>query len=145
MLSETDDRTLMALRIIWVAMVAGQIGFGVVIFMVGPHMQAWADPHLVRLLFYIALGMLILDVPLVYLVRAMIYRTRRAPDGTVNIRAYMTGNIVFYALLECVSFVALVGWMMSHGQGPHVWIAAAALALQALNFPTGAPLTGGGF
>lgn len=145
MLSETDDRTLMALRIIWVALVAGQVGFGVVIFMVGPHMKEWPDLHMVRMLFYIALIALVLDVPFAYLARAMIYRGKREPDGTVNIRAYMTGNIVFYALLEGVSFFALVGWMMSHGQGPHVWVAAAALALQALNFPTGAALAGGGF
>jgi hypothetical protein len=87
--------------------------------------------------------MLAVLVPTAYIVRGIVYRMGRR-DGVLSPAAYANGNIIFYAMCEAVGMFAIVGAFLNGGRGPHLIVAAAAMAVQVLNFPTGAPLRDAG-
>src|SRR5436309_3124256 len=90
-------QTLLALRIIWAALLLGQLVFlGVLITALWGH-QRTHDEHVVKVIFYVSIVMLVTVVPIGWFVRGFIYRAGRTREGitTVPPSAYTTGNIVF--------------------------------------------------
>jgi hypothetical protein len=127
---------LRVLRIIWAALLMGQLMFLVVAMTFGRASQ----PGDQTLLFYIAAGMLVMITPLAYLLRAQTYASGRQADGSISGSAYATGNILFWAMFEGVGMFSIVGVMLNGGRGPHLFVTAVALAMQIVNFPTGRPM-----
>jgi hypothetical protein len=130
---------LRVLRIIWFALLLGQVMFLIVAttFAASPDQR---DEGLV--LFYVAVGMLVVLTPIAFLVRGQIYARGRGPDGRVAGGAYATGNIIFWAMFEGVGMLSIVGALLNGGRGPHLFVTAAALAMHVVNFPTGRPMRG---
>jgi hypothetical protein len=128
--------SLAALRMIWAALILGPIVFGVVVMTIAAQRQANAQP----ILLYIAIGMLATMVPVAYVVRSIVYRNGRTPEGAVSPTAYATGNILFWAMCEGSAFFSLVCAMQTNDRGTPFLLAGIALAAQIANFPTGRPL-----
>jgi hypothetical protein len=131
---------LMTMRIIWAALLMGQVMFIGVTLVVGPN-QKPADATAARMVLWVSVIMLATLVPVAYVVRAIIYRGGKQEDGTVSAQAYATGNIIFWAMCEGVGMCAITGALLNGGRGPHFIVAAIAMAVQVLNFPTGAALS----
>ena len=133
------QQQLTVLRIIWAALLMGQAIFLVVTLTIGKNM-AGIDPHMANLLLYCAIGMLVVLVPMAYVVRAMIYRNGRGEDGLIAPEQYASGNVVFWAMCEGVGIAAITFGLLNRGQGPVLFVAAIAIAVQVVNFPTGSAM-----
>ena len=134
----TPAAQLRVLRIIWAALLLGQVVF----LIVATTVAAEREPRDQTLLFYVAAGMLVIVTPVAYLLRAQSYARGRGADGAVAGGAYATGNILFWAMFEGVGMFSIVGAMLNGGRGPHLFVTAVALAIQIANFPTGRPMRG---
>jgi hypothetical protein len=132
--------SLMTLRIIWFALLMGQVIFlAIVLWLIRQPGQA-AEPQVRRTLFIIAAVMLATAIPVGYFLRMRLYERGRESDGSVSPGAYGSGNIIFYALCEGPSLFAIVGILLSREPMPFIILTLVAMAAQAVNFPTGAPL-----
>src|SRR5437588_874050 len=129
---------IVVVRIIWAALLMGEILFMVIAMAIGPN-QREPDPDQIRLLFYVATAMAVSIIPIGLFIRALTFRKGRR-NGSLTPEAYLAGNIILWATCEGTAFFSLVGLLMNRGHGPHLFIAIAAMAVQALTFPTGAPL-----
>jgi hypothetical protein len=143
--SEQQTR-LTVLRIIWFALLMGQLMFfGVIVFVFWNQPPAGAPPRderFLQTLFYIGVAMLVTTLPVGWMLRANVFRLGRQRAGTSGVPApaYVTGNILFWAMCEGASFFGLVGAMLNGGPWPHLVVSIIAMAAQALTFPTGAPM-----
>ncbi len=126
---------LMVLRIIWGALLMGQVVFMFVALTAG-HGQSGTD---VKLLERACAGMFIVIVPTAFVLRKVIYRGN-SPGGDLTMAGYSTGNILFWAMCEGVSFFGLVITFQSGTPGLAFAIAVAAMIVQIVNFPTGGPV-----
>jgi hypothetical protein len=138
----TPEQSLRTLRIIWAALLLGQVVFLVIVMWLirQPAERSTITPELRRTLFILAAAWLVLAVPIGYLIRWKTYEKGRAPDGSVSPGGYATGNIILLALCEGVSLFAIVGILLSRQVTPFMYITLLAIAVQAVNFPTGGPL-----
>jgi hypothetical protein len=135
----TPAGTLLVTRIIWAALLMGQVIFLVIVLTIGPGF-AEPDPELMQILLYVLFAMLVTMVPIAYVVRGVIYNKGRR-DG-VQPQAYATGNILFLAMCEGVGFAGLTFALLNRGGGPHLIVALIAMAVQVINFPTGRAMRG---
>jgi hypothetical protein len=138
--SPNPPPSLIALRIIWAALIAGPVIFAAVVLNLTAHQK---PKTLEPALLYFDVAWLAVAIPVAYIVRAIIYRKGRAPNGTVTAAAYGTGNIIFWAMCEGSAFLSLVCTMLNGGHGTPLLLAGIALAVQIANFPTGQPLREG--
>jgi hypothetical protein len=124
---------LMVNRIIWAAMILGEVCFMVVlgvIFSQGKEAPTKPEPVLI-----IADAVLLAVAFLVALfVRVMIFQKARRGQMSA-VQAFGTGNILVLAACEGAAFFGLVICLINHSFGPSMWVVAVALALQIVNFP----------
>jgi hypothetical protein len=134
--------SLVTLRIIWAALLLGQLTFlGIVVWLIRqPGARAPVSPDLRRTLFILCAAWLVMAVPVGYFIRLKMFEKDRRPDGSVAPASYASGNIIFWALCEGVSLFAIVGILLAREMAPFIYITLIAVAVQAINFPTGAPL-----
>ena len=138
----TRAARLRVLRIIWAALLMGQLMFLAVIMLV-----IWPNdpdreplPPEQRNVFLIVLGVMLLGMlPASYLIRRSLYG-QPTGDGGIAPERYATGNIIFWAMSEGVGLFALVCMLLDRKPWPFLAIALVAMANQAINFPTGGPL-----
>jgi hypothetical protein len=135
----TDPRgVLMTLRIIWGALLMGQIiFFGVIVFVLWPQHRRTMDEQTLRLLFYVECAMLLTMIPVGFALRSITFRNGRDERGNVRPGAYSTGNILLWAMCEGVSFFGLVGAMLNNAPWPHLIVTIIAVVVQLITFPTG--------
>ena len=134
------------LRIIWAALLLGQLIFMVAIALViwpGQTPESRPGPEQMKILQTVAWAMLFVMLPASYVARRIIYGK---PDdrGRVPPEKYVIGKIVEWAMLEGVSFLALVGMMLEGKALPFLWVALIAMINQVINFPTGTAMEGTG-
>src|SRR5687768_1818121 len=132
------ETRLRVLRIIWAALLMGQVMFlGVIVALLWPSRTPGQTltPQVRQLLLYVATAMLVGAIGLGYLVRRMMYKT--APDGTVAMANYGGGNIILWAMCEGVSMFALVAMLLDGKPWPFLAISLVAMANQVITFPTG--------
>ena len=127
----------MPLRIIWAALLMGQIMFLVITLTVGKSTKPAIDAQMANILLYCAIAMLAVMVPMAYLVRGLVYRKGHGDDGLIGPGQYATGNILLWAMCEGVGLAAITFAFINGGQGPVLFVAAVAIAVQVVNFPTG--------
>jgi hypothetical protein len=130
------QKQLMVLRVIWAAMLIGEVTFMFIALIMGPKLTSETDT---ALLARVAAGMLVVMIPSAFVVRQIMYRGG-SNDGVVTIAAYSSGNIIFWAMCEGVSFFGLVVTLLAGKPGLAFAVAVVAMAVQILNFPTGGPL-----
>ena len=134
---------LTLLRIAWGAMLLGQLTFaavvGALLFLSGDAEGSMVDAGFAHTLFLIAVGLIIVAVPVALFVRNQVYKANWVgnaitPDG------YFNGNIVLFAVMDGVASLALVGLFVTAGHWGFAAVAAAAILAHGANFPTGRPL-----
>ncbi|HZL36090.1 MAG TPA: hypothetical protein VFC78_12310 [Tepidisphaeraceae bacterium] len=131
-------KALMTLRIIWFALMMGQlVFFAIIVVAILPTVH---PAHVQPMLNWVSVAMLITAAPITFFIRAMIFRRFRAEDG-VRRAGYCTGNIVFWAGCETATFFGLVVAMINGSLWPTIWVVAIALLLQVLTFPTAGGLS----
>ena len=124
---------LATMRIVWFALLFGQFIFlamivtGMVPLQKNPNPQ----PILVEL-DWIMLATL---VPGAFAFRLFVFR-RFQIDGRIPIPVYGTGNMIFWAACEGVSFAGMVFAIVNGSLNPTLPIIVIAMALQASTFPT---------
>jgi hypothetical protein len=123
-------------RIVWAAMLLGQVAFLFVIVALWNNESFLTDPKTGRLLFLVSLVMLIGLVPLAYFIRGQVYK-KHWVDRAVTPNGYLTGNIVFLAVCEAVSFTGLASTLFYGEFWPAILPSVAAMVVQAANLPNG--------
>ncbi|MCE9588934.1 MAG: hypothetical protein K8S99_00235 [Planctomycetes bacterium] len=134
---ELAGRTLLTLRIVWFALLTGPLVFlGVVVMIISngrPPQQG------MEIMTFVAAGMLFTMVPTGYFVRMQFYKRFWRGDA-VDPTGYFTGNLLLFALCEAVAFFGLVATLAQREWRWPAVIAGAAMLVQLVNFPTGAPM-----
>ena len=138
----SPQQSLRTLRIIWAALLMGQVVFLVIVMWLirQPADRPAIDADLRRTLLIICAAWLVMALPIGYFIRMKAYEKGRTPDGAVAPSSYATGNIVLFALCEGASLFAIVGILLTRHIAPFSYITLVAIAVQAVNFPTGGPL-----
>jgi hypothetical protein len=126
---------LMALRLIWAAMLIGPLVFLVMLvgFILPHHAVPFNEPRM-KMMFMACMTILVTALPIAYALRALTYG-KKLEDGTIPVSRYMTGNIIFWAICEGLAFFALICVMLNGTMTPFVWLALFVIANQAVNFP----------
>ena len=134
--NQTPGQRLSALRIIWGALLIGQIIYLLITLSISKTMSPppVGQP---QLFLYIAVGMLAVLVPTGFALRAAIYRQGRRPGGLIAPANYATGNIIFWAMCEGVGFAAITFGLINRAEGGHLFVAVIAMAILLANFPSG--------
>ena len=140
----TAKQALVTTRIIWAAMLAGEVMFLVVILKVVLPGRT-EPPHVQPLFTLIGAVMLASMVPMAFVARGIVFRRGRVSDGgggedRIAPAAYATGNIIFWAACEGVAFFGLVTAVLNGTLWPSIVITAIAMGLQAGTFPFGGRL-----
>lgn len=141
-LTYTDENrraTLMVLRVVWLALLVGQLGFGAVVIFMAMRAEPTDQAHLGGQMLAIAGGVLIGAIGLGYFVRNQSYK-KHWQEHAVTPPGFFQGNLILLAALEGSSFLTLVFVMLSGEVFPLVLPAVASLAVQCANFPTGEPM-----
>ena len=134
---------LMTTRILWAALLVGQIVFLVVVLVIlsrrpgGGSDQASADVG--KILGYVAIAMLVGATAVGYFIRNQVYKANWQ-GNVVTPQGYSRGNIVLLAMLEGVAFFGLVATLVQGSLGLAFAAAAVAMAIQVVNFPHGRPM-----
>ena len=132
---------LVTARIIWGAMLMGQIMFlAVIMLVIWPNARPehrMADNSL-RIFLYVGMAMLVGAIAMGYFIRSII--AKRGPDGLIEGGRYVTGNIILWALSEGAAMFGLVGMMLDQKPWPFLGIVIVAMANQAITFPTGSSM-----
>lgn len=129
---------LFTLRIIWLALLLGPLIFLFVVLSLGEDRPT--NPETARLLFYLSGGLLLLELPVAFVLRSVIY----GPDRPVPPGRYFTGNVIFLSMIEGAALFGGVSAMFSPELWPNLAVPVVALAINALNFPTGAAMDAAG-
>ena len=128
-------RRLMTLRIIWAALLMGQLAFLGIVLMIGPNQPA-PDPQMLRILLYVLIAMAATMIPIGFVIRGIIYNNGRTEAGVAPAQ-YAVGNILFWAMCEGVGLFGITAGLLNRGRGPHLIVAVIALAIMIVSFPTG--------
>jgi cytochrome bd-type quinol oxidase subunit 2 len=137
----TPEAAVKVMRIIWAALIAGQVVFLIVVIAMLSAGQNTPQPDLGRLLFYVALGMMVLCVGVAHVLRAQVFKQARAASGgKLPPARWFTGMILFNALLEGPSLFGIVTILIGGSVFPNVVVSIVPLAVQLANFPTGSAM-----
>ncbi len=134
------DTAIVTVRIIWGALLFGQVSLLAVAAMgIAQATERGAPANSVLQIFWINVVLLMVAVPLGYFLRAQCYK-RHWQANAITARGYITGNLLLLALLEAVSLLGLVAALVNGRLMPTIVPPLAALALLIWNYPTGAAL-----
>ncbi len=131
--------TLVVTRIIWLALIVGQVSFGSIVLYRAYTGQLDNQSQLEGQMLTIAVGVLIGAVGLGYFARNQSYK-KHWHGNAVAPPGYFQGNLILLAALEGSSFTTLVFMMVSGQMFPMVLPAIASLAIQCANFPSAIPM-----
>ena len=130
-------KALWTVRILWAALLMGQLiflGVIVVVWETNPSFQP--SPDVVKILFPIVIGMLLVGVPIGYVWRGQVYK-RYWQDNVVAPQGYVGGNLFLLALCEGISLFGLATTMLNGSLWPTVVPSVIAMAVQVVNWPNG--------
>jgi hypothetical protein len=126
-------------RVQWAALVAGPVLFGSVVAFVTnrePKGHSEIGQDTADLLFYVALGLCAVQIPLAIFIRGQALKSGWVGD-VVTPMAYLRGNLIAWALCEGVVFFGLVICLLSGSMWPYVTPAVVSLAGLILLWPNG--------
>ena len=136
----SPKQALMFMRIIWAGLLVGPLVFmGIVAFQISQN-PAPANKFF-PLLFTFNLDMAAFILPVTLMVRNITHRRSRNPDGTVPMSKYFSGNLIFWAGCEGVSFFGVIVALFNRTFWPTILIVLAAMALQLLTYPKRSSIT----
>ena len=136
----TREKALMMIRMVWAALLAGQITFLCVILVIWSSQSGFkTQPQTAQMLLYVSLGMLLTMVPVGYLLRSQIYKAHWREQAVAPM-GYFMGNLLLLALCEGVALAGLVATLLDGQLLPAVLPSVAAMAIQVINWPHGLPM-----
>lgn len=137
---EEIGRMLMTMRVVWFALLCGQVIFGVIVLghCSGRGVESYRR-ELVWPFGIAAAVMLAVAVPAGLFVRMQIYKRHWRGD-VISPKGYFTGNLVFLAMCEGVSLFGLATVMIMGYVDWSIVVSVIAVLIQLANFPTGAPM-----
>ena len=126
---------LMRARVIWAAMVMGQVLFAVIAVAIKGNVKPAMAADLVMTLHVLDAVLFAAGAGIGYIV----WRTLARPgeDGSVDGRKYLTGLIIFLAGCEGPSLFGIVLVMLSGTLHPGMVVPAVAVVVQLIAFPRG--------
>lgn len=130
------SRALLVTRIIWFALLSGQVLFLAIIVVLWNVGSIKADLQLASVLGMCAVGVLFSAVTVGLFVRNQIYK-RYWVGEVVTPAGYVQGNIVFLAMCEGASFLGLIAVLFRGTFGLELIVPLLALVVQVVNFPNG--------
>jgi hypothetical protein len=135
--SPSPEQALMTLRIIWFAMLMGPLGLFVTAAVLRSLGSApRADPGVVSVIAYAALGLALVGIPMGYLLRSQQYKANWR-GAVITPQGYLSGNILLLAPCESPGLLAGVAYLL----GAPAWLTGIPLALaftaMLANFPNG--------
>lgn len=133
---------LVTTRIIWAAMLIGQVVFLAIVLVMLSRQEGGGDQmhaEVVRILGYVAIAMLFGATAIGYFIRGQVYKANWRGD-VVTPRGYSIGNIILLAMLEGVAFYGLIVTVIQGSLGLGFAAAVVAMTIQVVNFPHGRPM-----
>ena len=130
--STWQKKALLNMRIIWLALLMGQLMFLLILVLLILPRQLNVHPQ--PILSTVAFILTAAVIPAAFVARMMIFR-RRHTDGRLAPATYFTGSIIFWAGCESVTFFGLIVAMINGNLWPTIIVVAIALALFTLTFP----------
>jgi hypothetical protein len=138
---ETRPATILYSFVIWGALLLGQLAFmGIAAVILSQNKQPPPAPQMVLL--YLGVAMLAVVVTGAFFIRAFIFKRGLTEKDGVGPGAFVTGNIIFWAACEAVTFFALVGVLVNRSFWPTMTVAAVSMACQIAAFPRKSTLEG---
>lgn len=135
---ELVRRMLFNARLLWFALLMGQWLFAaVVVFSNSTHPEPPAEDT--NVMTYVAVGVFFVFVPTGYFLRMQIFK-RHWQGDVITPQGYYMGTLLLLAMCEGVSLIGLVATMVQREWGLAAVVSAAAMVVQLINFPTGAPM-----
>jgi hypothetical protein len=135
----SPKNSLLTMWIMWAALLLGQLAFMGIETLILSQGQLLATEPL-PMLIIVNLVMLLTIVPAVFFVRRVVHRRARRPDGTMAAGSYGTGNLIFWAGCDGVSFFGLMIVLINRSFWPSILIVAVAMLCQVLTCPKSAAL-----
>lgn len=130
---------LLVARILWASLLAGEVAFAaIVIVLLANGNLAPQAPQSAGLFTVVAACMLVTCVPLGYFLRGQIYK-RGWRGHVIEPPAYMSGNLVLWAMCEGVAMFGLTALLVTGGWAA-LGVAVVAAGVQVINYPNGKPL-----
>ena len=134
----SPEKSLVTLRIIWAALLFGELLLMAVMFLqVLPKQATIANPQPV--FSWVSLGMLVTIVPAAFLLRTLFF-SRARQSNPIKTGMIVTGSIIFWAGCEVVGYFAIVAMMLNGSAMPTILYAAVAMSCQLATFPRSADL-----
>lgn len=127
----TPKAALMMARVIWAALLMGQLVFAAVTWTM-VNQSPPAEPADTRVLFYVALACLALILPVAILLRFRLLGSNTSP---IPVPKYMTANTIFLAICEGQTFLLLAFALTSRQIMPFFPLAGLPLAVFLAGFP----------
>ncbi|MFI5381738.1 MAG: hypothetical protein ACHRHE_20770 [Tepidisphaerales bacterium] len=124
-------KALLTLRIIWAALLMGQLMF-LGIILSGVLQQQFGQPRPV--LTWTCFIMAAVIIPVTYVIRTFMFQKAETPQG-LPAGTYASGSIIFWAGCEGMSFFGLVVAMVNASLWPTIMVVVIAMGLQVLTFP----------
>jgi hypothetical protein len=134
--------SLMVARIVWSMLVLGVVAFlAVALFLTTAGRED--DAASGNVLFWVAVGMLAVNLPLSFVLRAMIHRRARGADDRIAPGPWFQGHIVSWALVEGAALFGATVTLLSPDKWPAALVPAVGVAALLAGFPSGSDLEGG--
>lgn len=131
-----QSNALLLTRIIWAALLTGQLGFMFFVLMGMSDIDAGKQTPLLG---YIAIGLVIPFAAMAFFIRNQVYKAGWK-ENVILPNAYLIGNMLFLSVFEGLSFTSLI-LMQTHGSVSIGLIPSMlAMAIQVINFPHGKPM-----
>ena len=135
----TPASSLLVNRIIWGALIMGQVAFMSAQMIILRQPQNGARPPIsadMLMVFVIVNAvMLATIIPVTFFIRSLIFKRARNAEGVIPPQAFSTGNIIFWAGCEGCSLFGLVVAFLNYSFWPTIVFVAIALACQVATFP----------
>ena len=131
-------RALLTARVIWAALLAGQVILLIVVTMMMGKVTG-VGPAVINSLHFSSVGFLILAVPAAMFVRNQTYK-KNWVGNRVTPQGYLRGNLILWAACEGASLLSLIVTLLAGALMPFVIPSAFSLAVLVVNFPNGAPM-----
>jgi F0F1-type ATP synthase membrane subunit c/vacuolar-type H+-ATPase subunit K len=136
--ANSREGRLFTARIIWGAMLLGELMFMAVIMLViwpSASPEHRMSDQTRRIFLYVGAAMLVGSIGMGYFLRSTI--AKPGPDGLIEGGRYFTGNLLLWAFAEGAAMFGLVGMLLDQKPWPFLAIVIVAMAVGAINFPTG--------
>ena len=132
------EKTLLILRIIWGAMLMGQLILMAVVVLLNQSKEAVPFEN-IKSMYVVAVGFAMFSVMAGSFVRMQVYKKHWQKDRVMP-QGYMVGQLVSLACIEGACFFALVVVLLHQTISATMVLPVVLLAVFVLNFPNGKPM-----